>query len=879
MSLTPGERVGPYEVVRLLGTGGMGEVYRARDARLNRDVAIKVLREECVDQEGLPRFAREAQSLAALNHPHIAQIYGLEDRALVMELVEGDDLSGRLAHGPLAIDDALAFAKQIAEALESAHEVGIVHRDLKPANVKVRTDGTVKVLDFGLAKVWVGAASGEDVVNSPTVATPAVTAAGVILGTAAYMSPEQARGRPVDKRADIWAFGVVLYEMLSGQRAFPGDTVTDVIAAVITREPDWKALPEAVPPRVRELLARCLEKDSRLRLRDIGEARIVLGMPHAHTDAAASGVARTKVQQWLPWALAALTVVAAVAAWMLKPIPSRPLQKVELSLPAAANAFALSPDGRSIAYFTGGVLWVRDLAALEPRQLAASLSIGQRMGMVWSPDSSSIGYNTADRKYWVIAARGGTPLQVCTVPETGQVQGALWRRDGSIVLAVWRGNLYVVPAGGGEPRALLTVDAGKEVDFHFPVALPDGRLVVSTHLAPQNGVDPGFAIEVIDGVQRQPILAGNVFQPFAYVDAGYLLAERYDANQGIWALPYKGSGSLRAEDAFPVAPGGSYPTADAGGTLLYSLAPGGEQMRELVWVDRAGRVIGLIGSAIDMSSPALSPDGTRVVFSARVDNTRDIWVRDAKSGADTRVSFEADNEVDPIWFGDGRRVAYHVRRSGTLDVQLVMRDAGGGSERTDLGSATGSQMSRDGRYLAFYLDDRGRNRLRYAAVSSDGQLSTAAPLFTSSEPEAAGPTFSPDGQLLAYVERQPSGNMEVFITRFPSGEGRLQVSVGGGRAPLWGANGELFFLAGATTSPKQMMAVRIEGGDMLRASSPLKLFDIGPELDANDAAANFDVSKDGKEFLMLRRVARAGQSSRWVLVQNWPAEFAVRQAR
>jgi Tol biopolymer transport system component len=879
MSLTTGDRVGPYEVVRLLGTGGMGEVYRARDSRLNRDVAIKVLRGECVDQEGLPRFVREAQSLAALNHPHIAQIYGLEDTALVMELVEGDDLSARLARGPLAIDDAIAIARQIAEALESAHDVGIVHRDLKPANVKVRGDGTVKVLDFGLAKVWAGASSDEDVLNSPTIATPAMTSAGIILGTAAYMSPEQARGRPVDKRADIWAFGVVLYEMLSGRRAFPGDTITDVIAAVITREPDWSALPNGVPVRVRELLARCLEKDPRLRLRDIGEARIALGKPHAHRDGAASPVARTKIQQWLPWALAALAGVSAVSAWMLKPIPATPLQKMELSLPAAANASALSPDGRSIAYFTGGVLWVRDLAALEPRQLATSISIPQRMGMVWSPDSSSIGYNTVDGKYWVIAARGGTPLQVCTIPETGQLMGAVWRRDGSIVLAVWQGNLYEVPAAGGEPRAMLTIDPSKEVDFHSPVILSDGRIVVSTHLAPRDGVDPGYTIEVIDGVQRQPILTGNVFQPFAYVEAGYLLAERYGANQGIWALPYKGSGSLRAEDAFAVAPGGGYPTADAGGTLLYSLAPSGEQLRELVWVDRAGRAIGQIGSAIDLSSPALSPDGTRVAFSARVDNTRDIWVRDVKSGADTRVSFELDNEVDPIWFADGRRVAYHVRRSGTSDVQLVMRDAGGGSERKDLAPATGSQMSRDGRYLAFYIDERGRSRLRYAAVSADGQLSSASPLFSSSEPVASAPTFSPDGTLLAYVERQPSGNLEVFVTRFPSGEGRLQVSVGGGRAPLWSATGELFFLAGATASPKQMMAVRIEGGDTLRASSPLKLFDISPELDADDVAANFDVSKDGKEFLMLRRVARAGQTSRWVLVQNWPAEFGARQAR
>jgi WD40-like Beta Propeller Repeat len=663
--------------------------------------------------------------------------------------------------------------------------------------------------------------------------------------------------------------------MLSGQRAFPGDTVTDVIAAVVTREPDWKALPAAIPARVCELLARCLEKDPRLRLRDIGEARIALGAPHAHTHAAPAAVARTTVQRLLPWSLA---VVAAVAAWTLKPIPPAPLRKMELSLPADGNAFALSPDGRSVAYFAGGHLWVRDLAALEPRRLAP-ITLGQRMGMLWSPDSSSIGYSTGDGKFWVNAARGGPPLQVCTIPETRQLMGAVWRRDGSIVLAVWRGNLYQVPAGGGEPRALVTIDPSKEVDFHLPVVLPDGRLVVSTHLAPRDGIDPGYTVEVIEGTQRQPILTGNVFQPFAYVDAGYFLAQRYDANQGIWAFPYKGAGPLRAEDAFAVAPGGGYPSADAGGTLLYSLAPSGEQVRELAWVDRAGRVTGQIGSAMDLLSPALSPDGTRVAFSARVDNTRDIWVRDVKSGADTRVSFEADDEADPIWFSDGRRVAYHVNRSGVFNVQLVMRDTSGGSERKDLAAALGSQFSRDGRYLAFYIDDRGRNRLRYATLGPDGQLSATTPLFTSSEPDAVGPTFSPDGRLLAYVERQPSGNMEVFVTRFPSGEGRLQVSVGGGRAALWGANGELFFLAGATADPKQMMAVRIEDGDELRASVPLKLFDLGAELDANYTLANFDVSKDGKQFLMLRRVARAGPSARWVLVQNWPAEFEVRQSR
>jgi serine/threonine-protein kinase len=691
------------------------------------------------------------------------------------------------------------------------------------------------------------------------------------------MSPEQARGKQVDKRADIWAFGVVLYEMLSGERAFPGDTVTDVLAAVVTREPDWTALPAATPARVRELLTRCLEKDQQVRLRDIGEARIALNHPHAYakSPATASTGAASLRQRILIASLAALVLLAAVGAWLLKPVPSAPLRKLEISLPGDGTSFTLSRDGRSVAFAARGHIWVRDLSTLQSRDLGAA-TLAQRSGIVWSPDSSALGYNTADGKFITVAARGGAPLVVCNIPETRQLMGAEWRHDGSIVLAVWRGSLYEVPASGGEPRVIVTIDPAKEIDFHEPVALPDGRVIVARHLAPAAGSEPAdYSLEIIDGSRRETILANSTFQPSAYLDEGYLLTTRFDANQGVWAFRYDGRGPLRIENAVPIAPGGSFLSVGHDGTLLYSLPPEGPQPRELVWVDRTGRVTGQVGTATDLSGPMLSPDGTRVAFSARVDNTLDIWVRDVRSGAETRVSFEADDEVQPAWFPSGRRLAYRLLPGGVFNSQIMARDLGD-AERHDLISALGIAVSRDGKYAAFYVDDRGRNRLRYATMGPDSVISAGTPLFkTTPEPDAGVPAFSPDGRFIAYVDRQPGGNAEIFVTRFPSGDGRWQISSGGGRGPVWARNGELFFLAGATTGAKQMMAVRIEERDTVHPSVPLKLFDIGEELDVNYLMPNFDVSADGKQLLMVRR-ARSGAAARWVLVQNWMAEFQVR---
>ena len=550
--------------------------------------------------------------------------------------------------------------------------------------------------------------------------------------------------------------------------------------------------------------------------------------------------------------------------------------KTELSLPPDGQSFALSPDGRSIAYAARGHVWVRDLSALEPRDVATA-SLSQRGGILWSPDSASIGYNTADGKFWVVAARGGTPLQVCTIPETRQLMGATWRRDGTIVLAVWRGNLYQVPASGGEPRTMLTIDPGKEVDFHMPVALPNGGVVVATHVEPsEGGGAPAYRLEIIDGSQREVILAQSQFQPFAYIKGGYLLTIRVDANQGIWAFPYQGRGALRIEDAFLVAPGAGLPSADDRDTLLYSLAPAGPQVRELAWVDRGGHVTGQIGAASDLSAPALSPDGTRVAFSARVDQTLDIWVRDVASGADSRVSFEADGAGRPIWYPAGRRVAYRILGGGVFGTQLVARDVGGASERKDLVAAVGGQFSRDGRYLAFWVDDRGRNRLRYATVSAGGELSPGVPLFKSSpEPDASGAVVRarrPSHRLRRAPAVRKHGSVRHALPQrrgAPASLGgwRTRGRVGGkrravfpGRLDRWAETDDGCAHRRKRHAPCKRPAEAVR----YRRRARCELHAAQLRRDAGWEAVP-DAAPHG---------TRGSGRAHWVLVQNWPAEFA-----
>jgi serine/threonine-protein kinase len=814
LSLQPGVRLGVYEIVAPVGAGGMGEVYRAHDPALNRDVALKILPEAfAVDPDRLARFTREAQVLASLNHPHIAHVYGLERRdgpdgrlvsLIVMELVEGDDLSRRLAQGAMPLDEVVPIARQIAEALEAAHDQGVIHRDLKPANVKVRADGTVKVLDFGLAKA-LDPSGVVDPMNSPTLTTPAMmTRAGIILGTASYMAPEQARGKAVDKRADIWAFGCVLFEMLTGRPLFGGETVTETLASVLRDAPQLDALPPNTPPHVRRLLARCLERDPRQRLRDVGEARIALsgattdsGSPPAVVVTHRSAAARV-----LPWTIAAIAVIGAIAAWVMRqPANPPPLRKLELSIGGSGVAGpAISPDGKRIAFLADGHLRVRDLDQLGSRDIGAPPPIDRNF-VFWSADSAFLGYATADGKLWKIPATGGAPVLLCAIPETGRLIGAGWRPDGSIVLAAWQGSLYQVASTGGKPALFAAIDPAKELDFHFPVIAPDGRILVSTHLqsSDKDRITEGYRVEILDGRQRQTVLEAARLQVIAYLDAGYLLIWRFDQNPGLWALRFSGRLPLRIDDAFVVAPGAILATAARDGTLLYSLASDAPQTRELVWVDRAGHVVGPIGAPqLELFAPSLSPDGQRVAFSARVGDNVDVWVRDIGSNAQSRLTFGPTDDSAPAWFPSGQRLVY-TEVGATTSNRIVVSNADGSGGRRELMRGLSPAISHDGRHIVYLVEERGALRLRYAALDAGGTAGPEQRLFKSDpEPNVVPPArVSPDGSFVAYTERQPSGDLDVFVTRFPSGEGRWQISTGGGRTTQWvrDAN-ELMFVSG-----------------------------------------------------------------------------------
>jgi eukaryotic-like serine/threonine-protein kinase len=917
MTLGPGTRIGAYEILASLGAGGMGEVYRARDTRLNRDVAIKILPDRLAsDAERVARFTREAQTLAGLNHPHIAQIYGFEEgpadagphtRALVMELVEGEDLLDRLRRGPVPLEEAVEIARQIAEGLETAHDQGIVHRDLKPANVKVRPDGTVKILDFGLAKALQATAPISDaraaspLPEAATITSPALmTAHGMILGTAAYMAPEQARGKAVDKRADIWGFGVILYEMLAGRWPFDGpdgsrtalaspddegDTVTDVLAAMLSREPQWQHLPDSTPAALRQLLHRCLEKDVRQRLRDIGEARVMLARLGAKDDEPAPvpprlSVAPRRAAVWLPWAVAAVAILTAVGVWALRPDPVAPLRKLELSLPSNGN-FALSPDGTRLGGRVADRIVIVDLVRLQQHELAASRSITRNV-VFWSPDSAFLGYNDADGRLWIVPAEGGTPRLVCIIPETRQLMGAAWRRDGSIVFAAWRGNLYSVPATGGQPSLLVEIDPSTEIDFHNPVELPDGRLLVAAHLVSDS---PGaYRIERLDGSRRERALEGAVdIQPLGY-DDGHVLLARGDVNRGVWAIPYTGKLPMQMSDGVVVAPDAELATSSANAhTLLYTTRSTVAEPRELVWVDRGGRVVDQAGpSRIDLFAPALSPDGTRVAYSALTGEHHSIWVRDLKTYLDTRVTSDPGDRTYPRWLPSARRLVYSELVALAME-RLAASEANGSGDRRELSEGLHPVIAPDGRHLAFLVDERGAWRARVASLEPDGTVGPARPLLNlQPEPRIHGLSFSRDGSLLAYVEQHPGGAVDVFLTSFPSGEGRWQISNGGGRAPVWSRD-ELFFIAGSNDGPKQMMAAPVAAGSTPVIGTPGPLFAMGddlyapPQLNARMSgfgAGRYDVTPDGTRFLMVRSPAGTSSERRWILVQNWRSEFA-----
>ena len=866
----------------------MGEVYRATDSRLKREVAIKVLPDAfTADRERLARFEREAQLLAQLHHPNIAAIHGLEEsggtRALVMELVEGEELAAIVARGPLPVEEALAIARQIAEALEAAHERGIVHRDLKPANVKVRPDGTVKVLDFGLAKAMepASSASAAELARSPTLLnSPTLTAAhgtqlGLILGTAAYMAPEQAAGGAVDRRADIWSFGVVLYEMLAGRRLFEGETVSHVLAGVLKDEPDFSALPAATPDRIADLLRRCLRKKPRERLQAVGDARVVIEEALAHPELGRPGVPASGVEAAsrarygrLAWLAAAAGLVAAgvfAYLWLAGAGSSEEGRRLHATLLAPAGAalgdsFALSPDGRRVVFeaydvaSSRGGLWLRELETGESRRL-----VGTEGGELpfWSPDGRQIGF-FAQGELRRLDPAGGAPQLVCDAPTP---RGAAWGEDGRIVLsASFRTGLSVVPATGGAPRPLTTLDAArKEKSHRFPVFLPGGeRLLFLAQTAEGGSRDDASAIEALDLAtgKRTRLVAANsspLYAPSGHLlfwRDGSLFAQRLDARR--LAL---------AGEPMAIAAGVAYNQNEQAlaavsheGTLVYQTGTRGS-LGTLVWIDRRGIDTAPIRERELFGDFALSHDGRLLAYSftGEGQGATDLWVHDLERGSARRLTFEAGSEFRPAWSPDDRAIYY--ANDARNDGAIFRRAVDGTGALEEVGTTEQGiwpmQVAPDGGWLVVGAVGSGSSD---DLMRFDLESKRITPLVTTPFLDQMG-SISPDGRLLAYASEE-SGRWEIYVQALGAGGGRWQVSSEGGYLPRWRGDGrELFF----GSDPDRMMAVAVEPGDVPSFATPVELF--------RRVLGGFDVTPDGQRFVGL--VLADGGDAPLTIVTGW----------
>ena len=889
MSLDHGIRLGPYEVVAPLGSGGMGEVYRARDTKLGREVAIKILPEAFAhDSDRMARFEREAKVLASLNHPNIAGIYGVEDRAIAMELVEGQTLKG-----PLPLETALNYARQIAEALEAAHEKGIVHRDLKPTNIKITPAGTVKVLDFGLAKAAEEPRATDDPSVSPTLIS-SYTHVGVLLGTAAYMSPEQARGAAVDKRADIWAFGCVLYEMLTGKQAFHGETTSDILAAVLKEEPDWNA----VPAKMQRLSQACLKKDPKQRLHDIADAKLLLeDAPEA---------ASVQSSKW-PWALAAAFAVVAVALLLivmhLREKPPRAAEPVRFQIPPPGKAhfgrhMSLSPDGQRLAFDVPGpdgrsLLWIRSLDALEWRPLPGTESvIGQPF---WSPDSRFLAFG-ADNKLKKIEVSGGLPQVLCDgIP---LVLGGAWTRDGVIIFGSATGGLSRVSAAGGIPTPLTALDYTRQENAHMlPFLLPDDRhfIYLRRSRRPENtGIYLGSLDakpEAQDSKRLLATLVGAVYAPSVDTTAtGHLLFLR---DSMLMAQPFDTPRLAPTGEPVPVAErvGSIRDIGDfavsTNGVLAYRSGSG--QGTQFSWFDRQGKILGTAGNPSLYYTPdplALSPDGTRVATQHRDPRTGnlDVWVLDIARNTSTRFTFNPGVNGFPVWSPDGSRIAFASNRDGPSNLYQKISSGAGEEEallssddhpQSDLQGRVVSKIpndwSHDGRFL-LYCDINPKTKFDLWVLPLSGNRKPI-PFLRTEFSETEG-QFSPNERWIAYRSDE-SGKPEIYVRPFPAaagGGGQWMISNGGGTQPRWRRDGkELFYFSGEGT----LMSVEVATSAVFKASIPKRLFDT--RILAGDTPVLFgspalywDVASDGKRFLINTATAESG-SEPITVVQNWTA--------
>jgi len=918
MSVSPGTRIGSYQVVGLLGVGGMGEVLRARDTKLNRDVALKVLPALVAgDPDRLARFQREAQVLAALNHTNVAHIHGFEDsgavHAIVMELVEGPTLADRIAAGAVPLEETLPIARQMAEALEAAHEQGIVHRDLKPANVKVRDDGTVKVLDFGLAKVWMPeSASASDTMNSPTL-TARATQVGMILGTAAYMAPEQAKGRPVDKRADIWAFGVVVHEMLTGDRCFKGDDVSETLASVLKDRPSFDELPAGTPPALKRLLERCLERDPKLRLRDIGEARVVLaelersGPEATATVAPAPAVtpasSRTSLLPWIVAGLLAAALVGAIVMWApWTPVP--PAQVMRFSfLPPVAHQISpsptdrvvvISPGGTHLAYITpqssasgSGNLMIRAIDGLDAAPLPG---IANARSPFFSHDGKWVGF-FQDGALKRVAITGGPALTI--YPTVGSPRGASWGEDDTIVYATSPPStgLFSVPAGGGEPK-VLTTPALAGADHIFPALLPGGRAVLFTIGAAEVENSQIAVLDLTSGQQKILIRGGS--QPEYIEPPG-------DGRGGTGYIVYGAAGTLRAVrfdlkslevqgDALPIVD--HVRMAGVTGAAQYGISRGGSlvfvpgelgldisNQRSLVWIDREGKESAIAGlQTRGYYTLQLSPDGTRVAVEIR-DQDQDIWVWDLNGEKLTRLTIDKAQEGMPLWTPDSRRIVFRSTADGSPgNLFWLPADGTGPAERLTTvpnRQQTPTSFADNGRLIL--LTEIGPSPAFDYIGGLDVTSREAKPVLTAPY-DVRNAEVSPDGRFLVY-ESSESATPQIFVRPFPDlNSGRWQLSTNGGIRPLWGPDGrEVFYVQTDPSGTAELFAVPITASPAFSAGKPTRLFAIS-RLAGQSNGRPYDVSNDGKRFIAVRetpptRDAPSVAGTPMVFVVNWIEEL------
>jgi serine/threonine-protein kinase len=874
-ALTPGTRLGHYEIVTALGAGGMGEVYRATDTSLKRQVAIKVLTPTlAADRDRLARLQREAEVLAALNHQNIAHIHGVEKTdgalALVMELVEGPTLADRIATGPIPLDEALRIAKQVADALEAAHEQGIVHRDLKPANIKVRPDGMVKVLDFGLAKAIEPAVPGVNMSQSPTITSPAqMTAVGVILGTAAYMSPEQASGKPVDRRSDVWSFGVVLWEMLTGERLFDAETVSHTLADVLRSPIPYERLPAKTPVAIRQLLQRCLDRNARNRLRDIGEARIVLENPADRAPRDGSNDRRASA--WILAAVAAVAIAITALFWARSARPlNRPLIRLSADLgpdaqPGARTTAALSPDGTRIVFPVRASNGVRQLATRTLDQPVATPMSGTEGGSdaFFSPDGQWIGF-FASGTLKKVAVQGGAPVTVCDAMTT---RGGSWGEDGTIVFALDFGlGLMRVPSSGGTPQALTLAD--NATIRGWPQLLPGGRVVLVTVTAnPFNWEDADIGVVTLRTgatkiVQRGGYYGRYVPSPYGtghllYVHEGSLFAVSFDpARLETSGAPVPILADIAGN---PVDGGGQFDPSPNGSLVYLTGKATASSSYPIAWMDRSGQTTPLVSKPGAYGAPRFSPDGTRLAFTAPGGNAPNVWIYDLARDVPTQLTFTGTGNLEMAWAPDGKHIAFGSTAAGTAALWWARADGSGEPQKLLETKNRGvglrpQSFTPDGRRLAFDRNVASADGVEIWTMTLDlsdpehPKPGKVEPFLTGA-PRQVDAAFSPDGKWMAYSSNE-SGGDGVFVQAFPGPGGKRRVSAGAGKFPMWSREAQqLFYLS--LEDGRIMVADYTIEGDSFSSGKP-RAWSERPVLQPNFIRV-LDLHPDGRRFAVFPR--------------------------